>query len=116
VALLRRWTRIFLLPGIPARPRAGPMELGINGLEILRFSSFLATCGIEGPFHQEKMMSGSLEDIAETKQPRVEAPEIDGQIASILAAIEREMVPDRLLALAGELQAALTRKRRRDRG
>ena len=52
----------------------------------------------------------------ETKQPRVEAPEIDGQIASILAAIEREKVPDRLLALAGELQAALTRKRRRDRG
>ncbi|WP_348643321.1 hypothetical protein [Mesorhizobium sp. B2-7-1] len=39
---------------------------------------------------------------------------MDREIASLLAAIEREKVPDRLINLARELQTALTEKRRAD--
>ncbi|MER8918616.1 hypothetical protein [Mesorhizobium sp. M0802] len=39
---------------------------------------------------------------------------VDREIASLLAAIEQEEIPDRLSKLAIELQNALVEKRRRD--
>ncbi|WP_179296030.1 MULTISPECIES: hypothetical protein [unclassified Mesorhizobium] len=39
---------------------------------------------------------------------------MDREIASLLDAIERESIPDRLTRLAMELQNALIEKRRRD--
>ncbi|RUY25812.1 hypothetical protein EN984_13560, partial [Mesorhizobium sp. M7A.F.Ca.CA.004.12.1.1] len=39
---------------------------------------------------------------------------VDQEIASLLAAIEQEKIPDRLTKLAIELQNALVEKRRRD--
>ncbi|MER9424569.1 hypothetical protein NKI88_19245 [Mesorhizobium sp. M0317] len=39
---------------------------------------------------------------------------VDQEIASLLAAIEQEEIPDRLSKLAIELQNALVEKRRRD--
>lgn len=43
-----------------------------------------------------------------------EPPGIPGEVALLLEKIEREPVPERLLALARELQAALVAKRRRE--
>jgi hypothetical protein len=42
--------------------------------------------------------------------------DLDREIASLLTAIEREKVPDRLTKLALELQNALIEKRRADAG
>ncbi|MBZ9771595.1 hypothetical protein [Mesorhizobium sp. CO1-1-8] len=55
-------------------------------------------------------MSRSSDD---TTDPHVEMT-VDQEIASLLAAIEQERVPDRLTKLAMELQNALVEKRRRD--
>ncbi|TJV06254.1 MAG: hypothetical protein E5Y12_05645 [Mesorhizobium sp.] len=55
-------------------------------------------------------MSRSNDD---TTDPHVEMA-VDQEIASLLAAIEREKIPDRLTKLAVELQNALVEKRRRD--
>ncbi|RUZ77171.1 hypothetical protein EN943_14770 [Mesorhizobium sp. M7A.F.Ca.US.006.01.1.1] len=55
-------------------------------------------------------MSRSSDD---TTDPHVEMT-VDQEIASLLAAIEQEKVPDRLTKLAMELQNALVEKRRRD--
>ncbi|ESY76475.1 hypothetical protein LB577_05340 [Mesorhizobium sp. B283B1A] len=55
-------------------------------------------------------MSRSNDD---TTDPHVEMA-VDQEIASLLAAIEREKIPDRLTKLAIELQNALVEKRRRD--
>ena len=60
-------------------------------------------------------MSQSLEDIAEARESPVEIPEIDQQIASLLGEIEQERIPDKLLALAEQLQTALAKKRQRSR-
>ncbi|ESY63939.1 hypothetical protein X742_27305 [Mesorhizobium sp. LNHC232B00] len=49
----------------------------------------------------------------DTTDPHVEMA-VDQEIASLLAAIEREKIPDRLTKLAVELQNALVEKRRRD--
>ncbi|RUW63893.1 hypothetical protein [Mesorhizobium sp. M7A.F.Ca.US.008.03.1.1] len=55
-------------------------------------------------------MSRSSDD---TTDPHVEMT-VDQEIASLLAAIEQEKVPDRLTKLAMDLQNALVEKRRRD--
>ena len=55
-------------------------------------------------------MSRSSDD---TTDPHVEMT-VDQEIASLLAAIEQEEIPDRLTKLAMELQDALVEKRRRD--
>ncbi|MER9435753.1 hypothetical protein [Mesorhizobium sp. M0618] len=55
-------------------------------------------------------MSRSSDDTAD---PHVEMA-LDQEIASLLAAIEQEKIPDRLTELAIELQNALVEKRRRD--
>ncbi|ARP67077.1 hypothetical protein A9K65_029795 [Mesorhizobium sp. WSM1497] len=55
-------------------------------------------------------MSRSSDDTAD---PLVEMA-VDREIASLLAAIEQEEIPDRLTKLAIELQNALVEKRRRD--
>jgi hypothetical protein len=55
-------------------------------------------------------MSRSSDD---TTDPHVEMT-VDQEIASLLAAIEQEKIPDRLTKLAVELQDALVEKRRRD--
>ena len=55
-------------------------------------------------------MSRSSDD---TSDPHVEMT-VDQEIASLLAAIEQEEIPDRLTKLAMELQDALVEKRRRD--
>ncbi|MER8446741.1 hypothetical protein NKH52_26480 [Mesorhizobium sp. M1066] len=55
-------------------------------------------------------MSRSSDD---TTDPHVEMT-VDQEIASLLAAIEQEKIPDRLTKLAMELQDALVEKRRRD--
>lgn len=55
-------------------------------------------------------MSRSSDD---TPDPHVEIA-VDQEIASLLAAIEQEKIPDRLTKLAIELQNALVEKRRRD--
>ncbi|WP_081738644.1 hypothetical protein [Mesorhizobium ciceri] len=55
-------------------------------------------------------MSRSSDD---TTDPHVEMT-VDQEIASLLAAIEQEKIPDRLTKLAMELQDALVQKRRRD--
>ena len=55
-------------------------------------------------------MSRSSDD---TTDPHVEMT-VDQEIASLLAAIEQEKIPDRLTKLAIELQNALVEKRRRD--
>jgi hypothetical protein len=66
-------------------------------------------------YRHENMMSQSLEDIAEARESPVEIPEIDQQIASLLSEIEQEHIPDKLLALAEQLQTALVKKRQRSR-
>ncbi|MBZ9794387.1 hypothetical protein [Mesorhizobium sp. ES1-4] len=58
---------------------------------------------------QENMMSRSSDD---TVDPEF-SPAMDLEIASLLSAIEREKVPDRLTRLAMELQHALVERRRR---
>ncbi|MCQ8875296.1 hypothetical protein NP945_25970 [Mesorhizobium sp. LMG17149] len=55
-------------------------------------------------------MSRSSDDTPDT---HVEMA-VDQEIASLLAAIEQEKIPDRLTKLAIELQNALVEKRRRD--
>ncbi|WP_315918630.1 hypothetical protein [Mesorhizobium sp. SP-1A] len=57
-------------------------------------------------------MSRALEDIAKTSDLPQGRMTLDQQVASILIEIEREKVPDRLLELAGRLQALLLEKRR----
>jgi hypothetical protein len=66
-------------------------------------------------YRHENMMSQSLEDIAEARESPVDIPEIDQQIASLLGEIEQERIPDKLLALAEQLQTALAKKRQRSR-
>jgi hypothetical protein len=55
-------------------------------------------------------MSCSSDD---TVDPRLDMA-VDQEIASLLAAIQQEKIPDRLTRLAIELQNALIEKRRRD--
>ncbi len=49
----------------------------------------------------------SLEDQHDVPLP------LDGRLADLLAAIEQEAVPDRLLSLARQLQAELARRKQR---
>jgi hypothetical protein len=49
----------------------------------------------------------------DTVDPRLDMA-VDQEIASLLAAIQQEKIPDRLTRLAIELQNALIEKRRRD--
>lgn len=50
---------------------------------------------------------------ASQRDPGLQAS-LDQEIASLLTAIEQEKIPDRLIALAVELQNALIAKRKRD--
>jgi hypothetical protein len=60
--------------------------------------------------YQENTMSRS----SDNARGPLAAEAVDREIASLLAAIEREKVPDRLTKLAIELQNALVEKRRCD--
>ncbi|TJX75523.1 MAG: hypothetical protein E5W21_04605 [Mesorhizobium sp.] len=64
------------------------------------------------PTFVEKTMPSSSDDNATPLPGTV----VDLEIASLLTAIEREKVPDRLTKLAVELQNALVEKRQRETG
>ena len=49
----------------------------------------------------------------EGEQQKIDHFTVDDGIASILVAIEQETIPERLLALASDLQKALTLQRQR---
>jgi len=52
---------------------------------------------------------------APDQQRSIDAASLDDRITSILADIEQEKTPDRLLELASALQQALLSRRQRDR-
>lgn len=56
-------------------------------------------------------MARSTPDRAESAQERFDLETLDGRIASLLAAIEGESIPERLLELANELQSELVMRR-----